>query len=96
MSYQITCVDRTEYPIKRFIVKTVDTYEEAVDYCANRNLTVGANYMGEKVQHYFERIVVKEPRGCGAIALIENNLQGIDIMELDPFPRAMIVGDEEE
>ena len=56
MSYRITCVDRREYPHKRFIVKTVDNYKEAMDYCANRNVSVGSNYMGKNVYHYYERI----------------------------------------
>lgn len=60
MSYEITCVDKAVSPWKRTTVKTVDTYEEAVDYCANRNLTVGTDYMGEKVYHYFERITGEE------------------------------------
>ena len=59
MSYQITCVNRAVIPWERTTVKTVDTYEEAVDYCANRNLTVGTDYMKD-AYHYFERIVGDE------------------------------------
>tara|TARA_R100001230_G_C5510094_1_gene50985 strand:- start:113 stop:301 length:189 start_codon:yes stop_codon:yes gene_type:complete len=57
MSYQITCVNMAVIPNERMIVKTVDTFEEAVDYCTNRNLKVGADYMGKYVYHYFEKIV---------------------------------------
>ena len=63
MSYQITCVDRrvrfgelNPFRITRTKVKTVDTEREAMDYCVNRNVSVGSHYMGKDVYHYFERI----------------------------------------
>ncbi len=64
MSYQIICVDRRWNPlvnlnghrITRSKVKTVDTETEAMDYCVNRNVSVGSHYMGKDVYHYFERI----------------------------------------